>query len=162
MDNNKNDQQKQTTKLIEDIDLYIENLNKTYNDDLVLMKEEIQLLEEKLFIEYKKQIQDSMTSHPITLNIGGMKYQTTKETLTRIPNSYFHLMLSDDIDHRPKKHKPNTYYIERDGVSFRYVLNYLRDGKLSTASVPTSLKVDVRNELLFYKLIDTKNNLLLS
>ena len=56
----------------------------------------------------------------ITVNVGGTVYMTTLATLTRVAGSMLGALaeaLSDD----------EVLFIDRDGPSFRYVLNYLRD-----------------------------------
>ena len=56
----------------------------------------------------------------IVVNVGGTKYQTTLATLTKIEGSMLGALaeaLSDG----------EVLFIDRDGPSFRYVLNYLRD-----------------------------------
>ena len=58
----------------------------------------------------------------ITVNVGGTVYMTTLATLTRVEGSMLGALAeafvaSDD----------EVLYIDRDGPSFRYVLNYLRD-----------------------------------
>ena len=56
----------------------------------------------------------------ITVNVGGTVYATTLATLTRVEGSMLGALaeaLSDD----------EVLFIDRDGPSFRYVLNYLRD-----------------------------------
>ena len=58
----------------------------------------------------------------ITVNVGGSIYQTTLATLTRVEGSMLGALAeafaaSDD----------EVLLIDRDGPSFRYVLNYLRD-----------------------------------
>ena len=56
----------------------------------------------------------------VTVNVGGTVYMTTLATLTRIEGSMLGALaeaLSDG----------EVLFIDRDGPSFRYVLNYLRD-----------------------------------
>ena len=65
---------------------------------------------------------DGMTdgTGAITVNVGGTVYTTTLATLTRVEGSMLGALaeaLSDD----------EVLFIDRDGPSFRYVLNYLRD-----------------------------------
>ncbi|CAH0373838.1 unnamed protein product [Pelagomonas calceolata] len=56
----------------------------------------------------------------VTVNVGGTVYMTTLATLTRVEGSMLGALaeaLSDG----------EVLFIDRDGPSFRYVLNYLRD-----------------------------------
>lgn len=91
---------------------------------------------------------DQHPGHVIELNVGGVVYATTSSTLTRDPNSLLTQMfsslslqpnISDANDStqlskssaaRAHKDSKGRYFIDRDGVLFRYVLDYLRNGKL--------------------------------
>ena len=64
---------------------------------------------------------------PITLNVGGIKYQTTKFTLLKHSNTLFSTMFSKN-NFSIKPPRDGTYFIDRDGTHFRYILNFLRDG----------------------------------
>jgi len=98
----------------------------------------------------------------VQLNIGGTSYTTTKQTLHREPESLL-----------PKLFEPNglerysdvigvlpdgTYFVDRDGELFAYILDYLRTGKLL---LPDNFKdtARLREEVLFYQL-DDLNHLL--
>ncbi|XP_043927647.1 BTB/POZ domain-containing protein KCTD4 [Protopterus annectens] len=64
----------------------------------------------------------------ITLNVGGYLYITQKTTLSKYVGSYLEAMVNGkiqcpfDID--------GNYFIDRDGLIFRHVLNFLRNGEL--------------------------------
>ena len=64
----------------------------------------------------------------IKLNIGGIIYQTTLTTLRKYDNM-LSKKFSGDYD---AEYDENTdsYFIDRDGEHFGYILNYLRSGKL--------------------------------
>ena len=59
-----------------------------------------------------------------------------------IPGSMLHAMFSGRFDTKPSE--DGSYFIDRDGTHFRYILNYLRTGELI---VPEEDKI-VRRELL--------------
>jgi len=74
----------------------------------------------------------------VDLNVGGVFYTTTVKTLTRDADSLLAAMFSStvnvvdgaDATSRPTQHNGRSF-IDRDGVLFRYVLDYLRnDGRL--------------------------------
>lgn len=74
---------------------------------------------------------DSKTkSQIVELNVGGVFYTTTQATLLGEPDSLIAEMFADknkaDMLHDTK----GKYFIDRDGVLFRYVLDYLRNLKL--------------------------------
>ena len=82
----------------------------------------------------------------ITVNVGGTVYMTTLATLTRVEGSMLGALaeaLSDD----------EVLFIDRDGPSFRYVLNYLRDpfAKPLLPRDPTELD-QLARETAFYGL----------
>ncbi|KAF2068573.1 hypothetical protein CYY_010100 [Polysphondylium violaceum] len=116
------------------------------------MQQQIKALEKRkeILIDVTKVIDVSVIPDPITLNIGGFKYQTTKATLTKIPNSFFDLMLSGEINIKPMTNEPNTYFIDRDGTHFNYILNYLRDE--GDIQIPEDIRHCVRKEMEFYRI----------
>ena len=61
----------------------------------------------------------------ITLNIGGMKYETSKTTLRADPSSVFALMQSPVSPFRPSN---GIYFFDRDSEHFKIILGYLRNG----------------------------------
>eukprot|EP00005_Dracoamoeba_jomungandri_P010023 CAMPEP_0174265634 /NCGR_PEP_ID=MMETSP0439-20130205/27260_1 /TAXON_ID=0 /ORGANISM="Stereomyxa ramosa, Strain Chinc5" /LENGTH=739 /DNA_ID=CAMNT_0015352191 /DNA_START=14 /DNA_END=2230 /DNA_ORIENTATION=+ len=60
----------------------------------------------------------------IKLNMGGKKFVTTKGTLTRVPNSYFSVMLSGKFP--ALKDDEGAFFIDRDGEYFAPILSFLR------------------------------------
>ncbi|XP_023018805.2 BTB/POZ domain-containing protein Ktl [Leptinotarsa decemlineata] len=62
----------------------------------------------------------------IDLNVGGVTYSTTLKTLTSQQDSLLHAIFTGRepvvVDAK------NRYFLDRDGVLFRYVLDFLRDG----------------------------------
>ncbi|KRZ13563.1 BTB/POZ domain-containing protein KCTD16 [Trichinella zimbabwensis] len=81
----------------------------------------------------------------IELNVGGKKYQTTINTLTKDTGSWLGRQfmqtespeMSPSTDYSDKEESSamlpvsdGSYFIDRDGNLFRYVLEFLRNGKL--------------------------------
>ena len=69
----------------------------------------------------------------VELNVGGVFYSTSLTTLTKEPDS----LLGQIFSGKPSassgqivKDNKGKYFIDRDGVLFRYVLDYVRNGKL--------------------------------
>ncbi|XP_003731554.2 uncharacterized protein LOC576395 [Strongylocentrotus purpuratus] len=89
-----------------------------------------------LLDELKKVIQNRMSDGllfddgGVGLNVGGKIYQTSRNTLTKYPNSFFSLLLEGAIP--SKRDDQGNYLIDRDGEIFRHVLNFLRSGELLT------------------------------
>jgi hypothetical protein len=70
----------------------------------------------------------------IELNVGGVYYTSTKQTLLSEPDSFFAQKFADpDSLLRDSK---NKVFIDRDGLLFRYVLDYLR--AVGQAAAPAS------------------------
>ncbi|KAL0019869.1 hypothetical protein WJX79_004739 [Trebouxia sp. C0005] len=66
-------------------------------------------------------------SNFVGLNVGGRIFLTSHSTLTRDPNSMLARMFTETIP--PSCQDKNGHYIiDRDGDTFKYILNYLRDG----------------------------------
>eukprot|EP01043_Picozoa_sp_COSAG02_P072373 COSAG02_NODE_13614_length_1372_cov_1.328358_1_plen_332_part_10 len=82
----------------------------------------------------------------VRLNVGGTRYTTLLETLTRVPGSMLTAMfggLSTDTDDEHcsfalPQDDTGAYIIDRDGQSFRHVLNFLRHDGPTQCSLPRS------------------------
>ena len=61
----------------------------------------------------------------VTLDVGGTKYRTTLSTLTKYPDSMLGAMFSGR--HDLPQQEDGSYFIDRDGEPFQYILMYLRD-----------------------------------
>ena len=70
----------------------------------------------------------SLTPHrPLELNVGGTFYWTTYRTLSS--SLYFRSILSSET-FRPSVDSHGRLFIDRDGSTFRFLLNFLRSGDL--------------------------------
>ena len=69
-----------------------------------------------------------MASPYVGLNFCGKIYHTSLTTLTRDPDSFFALMMSERVPATKDEH--GNFLIDRDGEIFRHILNFLRYGKL--------------------------------
>ncbi|EGG20238.1 hypothetical protein DFA_07360 [Cavenderia fasciculata] len=139
---------------INQISTLLQEVEKGYKDEIINLENQVEVIKKtkESLEETKKVIDVSLISDPITLNIGGIKFQTSKATLTRIKASYFDVMLSGQVDIKSTTNdQSNTFFIDRDGTHFRYILNYLRDDDLSI--FPQDLKSEINRELVFYKLL---------
>lgn len=72
----------------------------------------------------------------VELNVGGVYYTTTLTTLLNEPDSFFvqnssdiEASLGEEPSQRFVKDSRNKIFIDRDGLLFRYVLDYLRNDK---------------------------------
>ncbi|KAJ8670634.1 hypothetical protein QAD02_001893 [Eretmocerus hayati] len=69
------------------------------------------------------------TTTAIELNVGGVFYTTGLGTLTKEPNSRLAELFRDRLATLERDAK-GRYFLDRDGVLFRYVLDFLRNQAL--------------------------------
>ena len=67
-------------------------------------------------------------SSTVKLNVGGQHFVTSVQTLRKDPNSMLAAMFSEKFDTKPSE--DGSFFIDRDGTHFRFILNYLRYGEL--------------------------------
>ncbi|KAI1707666.1 ubiquitin family domain-containing protein [Ditylenchus destructor] len=65
----------------------------------------------------------------VHLNVGGKVFQTTKETLSKYPESILARMVNGDLP--SKKDETGAYIIDHDPENFHVILNYLRTSVLN-------------------------------
>ena len=101
----------------------------------VSVKEKIDTLRHEALVEAPckevKEKEASESNHfaaTIELNVGGHRFTTSLQTLTKDSGSMLHAMFSEGFESKPTK--DGSYFIDRDGTHFRYILNYLRTGRL--------------------------------
>jgi chorismate mutase len=67
----------------------------------------------------------------IVLNVGGFRYETSVQTLRRVPHTFFDAYFSGR--YAQDVCADSSIFIDRDGEHFGQVLQYLRDGVVSVA-----------------------------
>ena len=112
-----------------------------------IQEERTKLEKEK---QYMQNIYDIQCSH-IKLDVGGHIYSTSLSTLTRDKSSMLAVMFSGR--HKLVLSKENTYFIDRDGTHFRFILNYLR-GDLHVDTFPNDVTVlkEIQREADYFQL----------
>jgi hypothetical protein len=70
----------------------------------------------------------------LKLDVGGHKFTTSLTTLTSKPESMLAAMFSGR--HELIQDEKGAYFLDRDGTHFRFILNYLRDGRLVDGTLP--------------------------
>jgi len=86
----------------------------------------------------------------IKLNIGGIKYQTSYNTIGKDDESMLSSMFSGR--HNIKTDSEGYYFIDRNGEVFKYILKYLRDGKINFSDMTNDTKNDLLDEANYYNL----------
>uniref|UniRef100_A0A6C0E9A1 BTB domain-containing protein n=1 Tax=viral metagenome TaxID=1070528 RepID=A0A6C0E9A1_9ZZZZ len=94
-------------------------------------------------------------SGTVKLNVGGVPYETTKNTLTRYQGSMLESMFSGR--HTSKLDENGRYFIDRDGDLFKYVLKFLRDGNINLDDASNDTKKNLMDEAKFYCLDELIN-----
>ncbi|GAM17352.1 hypothetical protein SAMD00019534_005270, partial [Acytostelium subglobosum LB1] len=102
--------------------------------------------------EPKKDDLDDGQSSIVILDVGGTVFKTEIKTLRSVKGSYFDLMFSKSYKPKIMDGTTNTYFIDRDGTHFMYILNHLRGNKLV---VPNDLINCVEEEMRFYSIKPT-------
>ena len=89
------------------------------------------------------------SSSTVKLNVGGHYFTTSLQTLTKDPNSMLAAMFSGKFDTKPAE--DGAFFIDRDGTHFRFILNYLRTGKLTLPEGATFTE-ELKEEAEFYQI----------
>ena len=105
--------------------------------------------EQQVYDSMSKKMESMQLSTKVNLNVGGQHFTTTVQTLTKDPDSMLGAMFSGRFPMKPSE--DGTFFIDRDGTYFRYILNYLRDGKLSLPEGATVIE-EIEAEAEFYQI----------
>jgi len=73
-----------------------------------------------------------MSQTVVVLNVGGILYTTTTSTLTKFPESMLGSMICHGLP--TTRDSEGHLFIDRDGVMFRHILNFLRSSQLCLPS----------------------------
>ena len=88
---------------------------------------------------------------PVILNIGGVLYTTSINTLTNEKGSMLESMFSGRHQLTADE-RDGSFFIDRDGVPFRYILNYLRDPTHFVPPADVELRREILREANYYSL----------
>ncbi|XP_065914500.1 uncharacterized protein [Dysidea avara] len=119
-------------------------------------EDKLQAEEKMKWEEENPKIKNTFTlpGQQILLNVGGIRFSTSRSTLTKYPESMLGVMFSGRHDLETMKCSDGSFFIDRDGTHFRYILNYLRDGEERVWSFPKSLELlqEIFCEAKYYQL----------
>ena len=116
----------------------------------ILKRETSRLRQEQESIDaMSKKLDQVHFSSTVKLNVGGQHFTTSVQTLRKDPNSMLAAMFSGKFEMKPSE--DGSFFIDRDGTYFRFILNYLRNGELILPDGATFLK-ELEAEAKFYQL----------
>eukprot|EP00105_Crassostrea_gigas_P014231 XP_011430823.1 PREDICTED: SH3KBP1-binding protein 1 [Crassostrea gigas] len=72
---------------------------------------------------------EKMPRETIQLDVGGYKFKTTRETLTRIPSKLSKLIPL-------KSANAASYFLDRNPEHFAFILNFLPNGEIDEITLP--------------------------
>ena len=116
----------------------------------IFQREATRVRQEQEAIDYmSRKLKHVHFSSTVNLNVGGHLFKTSVQTLTKDPNSMLAAMFSGRFETKPCE--DGAFFIDRDGTYFRFILNYLRTGKLTLPEGATFLK-ELEEEAEFYQI----------
>ncbi|CAG8610918.1 10487_t:CDS:2 [Acaulospora colombiana] len=95
-----------------------------------------------------KKIQDER----IILNIGGVKYETYRSTLTAYPETLLGTMFHERNNLLLRPMNNNEFFFDRDPQVFRYIIQYYRTGKLVFPNDSAISRQELLNEMDFFQI----------
>ena len=131
-------------------EMFKEVFEQVAKDRQELDKEKQEWKEEKTLIDK----QFVFNGPRIRLDVGGTHYSTSHSTLTKYPESMLGIMFSGRHDLKTMQCEDGSFFIDRDGTHFRFILNYLRDGEEAVESFPKSVEIllELVREARYYQL----------
>ena len=95
----------------------------------IFQREATRLRQEQEAIDFmSRKLENVIFTSTVKLNVGGHLFTTSVQTLTKDPNSMLAALFSGKFEMKPSEE--DTFFIDRDGTHFRFILNYLRSGEL--------------------------------
>ncbi|KAI1710731.1 BTB/POZ domain-containing protein [Ditylenchus destructor] len=95
------------------------------------------------------QTNSANNSNWIRLNVGGEIFQTTKQTLSRHPDSYLARLVNGDLP--SDKDESGAYVVDRSPKHFETIMTYLRRGVLNLDGNEETTK-ELLDQAEFYKI----------
>jgi hypothetical protein len=157
------------TRMQSSLDWVYESINK----ELKELEKKEKAMEEA---EKKAEENAAKLKDRVKLDIGGKIFSTTKQTLLRIPNSFFHALICSEKwkpdenglcsiffvvfflfsrTHFPLftlNERTGVFFIDRDPKHFDRILNFLRDGELDFTDLQDYGRNKLIKDLDFYQI----------
>jgi phenylalanyl-tRNA synthetase alpha subunit len=128
-----NEAREKAAKVKEDAERYITKMRRKLQEDRAALEEENAEIKRRLQ-EDRTVLEEEVTSmekahtfqsSKILLNVGGHRFETSLQSLTSVPHTYFASLFSGRFE--LASDAKGAYFIDRDGKNFHYILNFLRD-----------------------------------
>ena len=100
--------------------------------------------------EYERISHTQQFNPRIKVDVGGVKFTTSKSTLRAVPESMLDAYFSGR--HTNETDEEGYHFIDRDGTHFRHILNFLRDPTNFTLELPTEHMKELFVETEYYGL----------
>lgn len=108
---------------------HVKDVADKHNNKILLERES---LKEKVQLQEAQRLGSEIANRqePASLEVGGEKFRTELRTLTMCQGSVFPKLVELLHERQDAKSKRDpSIFIDRDGTRFRFILNYLRQGK---------------------------------
>jgi hypothetical protein len=124
--------QDKAAKVKKDAERHIAKMRSKLQEDRAAFEEESAEIMRKL-LEDRTALEEAVTSmekaqtfqtSKILLNVGGHRFETSLQSLTSVPHTYFASLFSGRFE--LTSDAKGAYFIDRDGKNFYYILNFLR------------------------------------
>ncbi|CAF1642654.1 unnamed protein product, partial [Didymodactylos carnosus] len=106
--------------------------------------------DEKEWKDVKEKLATTSLKGKVTLNVGGDKFQTSVETLTKEKGTFFTALFSKQWP--LEKDDEGCVFIDRNGKLFTYILEYLRTGEVHFDQKNAILRKSLSIEAKYYQL----------
>jgi len=151
LDNERSRLRKLQNEMLEEKEKSLEELAGLKEELKSSFEEKLNALEEEK--RFMKDVSNSQASK-VKLDVGGHIFSTSLSTLCKHDNSMLAAMFSGR--HQLKECEDGTFFIDRDGTYFRYILNFLRGRIIDASDLPSDRHVlrEIKQEADFYQLND--------
>ncbi|RIB16824.1 BTB/POZ protein [Gigaspora rosea] len=97
----------------------------------------------------------STNDERVILNVGGIKYETYRSTLTQYPKTLLGAMFQERNDAMLHPTNGNEYFFDRNGRAFHYIMEFYRTGRAHSDIIPDSKTLALRLDEFVNALIDS-------
>jgi len=100
-------------------------------------------------INHHEEEDEEYLSERVVLNVGGSKFEVTRKTLVKYPNTKLGKLFSKENIHLQKTDKNGEFFFDRNPRIFEVILDFYRTGDLCYNDIPHT---KVQEELKFWEI----------